>query len=64
MLGQTSTIIGEMGGNILNLVMHKTHRDYFEVEFDIEVNDAKHLTTIAAALRACQSVEEVDRSRG
>ena len=63
-LGQTSTIIGEMGGNILNLVMHKTHRDYFEVEFDIEVNDAKHLTTIAAALRACQSVEEVDRSRG
>ena len=63
-LGQASTIIGEMGGNILNLDMRKTHQDFFEVEFDIEVKDARHLTTIAAALRACPSVEDVDRTRG
>ncbi len=63
-LGQTSTIIGEMGGNILNLAMKKTHQDFFDVEFDIEVKDAKHLTNIAAALRACPSVEDVDRTRG
>ncbi len=63
-LGQTCTIVGEMGGNILNLDMRKTHQDFFEVEFDIEVKDARHLTTIAAALRACPSVEDVDRTRG
>jgi guanosine-3',5'-bis(diphosphate) 3'-pyrophosphohydrolase len=63
-LGQTSTIIGEMGGNILNLAMRKKHQDFFEVEFDIEVKDARHLVTIAAALRACTNVEEVDRTRG
>ena len=63
-LGQACTIIGEMGGNILNLEMHKTHQDYFDVDFDIEVMSARHLTHIAAALRACPNVEEVDRARG
>jgi GTP pyrophosphokinase/guanosine-3',5'-bis(diphosphate) 3'-pyrophosphohydrolase len=63
-LGQACTIIGETGGNILNLEMHKTHQDYFDVSFDIEVKDARHLTHIAAALRACPNVEEVDRARG
>jgi len=53
-----------MGGNILNLEMHKTHQDYFDVDFDIEVMSARHLTHIAAALRACPNVEEVDRARG
>lgn len=62
MLGQTCTIIGETGGNILNLNMHKTQQDYFDVDFDIEVRDAKHLTDIAAALRACPSVDEVERA--
>ena len=62
MLGQTCTIIGETGGNILNLNMHKTQQDYFDVDFDIEVKDAKHLTDIAAALRACPSVDEVERA--
>ena len=63
-LGQACTIIGDTGGNILNLEMHKSHQDYFDVDFDIEVKDAKHLTHIAAALRACPNVEEVDRARG
>jgi len=62
-LGQACTIIGESGGNILNLEMKKSHQDYFDVDFDIEVKDARHLTHIAAALRACPNVEEVDRAR-
>jgi guanosine-3',5'-bis(diphosphate) 3'-pyrophosphohydrolase len=63
-LGLACTIIGEMGGNIANLEMHKTQQDYFDAVFDIEVTDARHLTHIAAALRACPSVEEVDRAAG
>jgi guanosine-3',5'-bis(diphosphate) 3'-pyrophosphohydrolase len=63
-LGQACTIIGEAGGNIVNLQMSHRHSDFFDVNFDIEVMDAKHLTHIAAALRACPSVETVDRARG
>ncbi len=63
-LGQATTIIGEAGGNIINLNMHHRHSNFFDVDFDIEVKDAKHLTHIAAALRACPSVETVDRVRG
>lgn len=63
-LGQVCTIIGEAGGNIINLNMHHRHSDFFDCDFDIEVRDAKHLTHIAAALRACPSIETVDRIRG
>jgi GTP pyrophosphokinase/guanosine-3',5'-bis(diphosphate) 3'-pyrophosphohydrolase len=63
-LGQTCTIIGETGGNIMNLRMHHSQHDFFDVDFDIDVKDARHLTQIAAALRANPSVEAVDRSKG
>ena len=63
-LGQACTIIGEAGGNIINLRMTHRQWDFFDLDFDIEVLDAKHLTHIAAALRACPSVETVDRTRG
>ncbi len=63
-LGETCTIIGDAGGNIVNLRMHHRQHDFFDVDFDIDVVDARHLTHIAAALRACPSVETVDRARG
>jgi len=63
-LGQACTIIGETGGNIVNLNMHLRQRDFFDVDFDVEVKDARHLTHIAAALRACPNVEEVERPKG
>jgi GTP pyrophosphokinase/guanosine-3',5'-bis(diphosphate) 3'-pyrophosphohydrolase len=63
-LGQACTIIGENGGNIVKLNMHHRQADFFDVDLDLEVVDAKHLTHIAAALRACPSVETVERSRG
>jgi len=63
-LGQACSIIGDAGGNIVNLRMHHRQADFFDVDFDIEVVDARHLTHIAAALRACPSVETVDRARG
>ena len=63
-LGRACTIIGDAGGNIVNLNMHHRQGDFFDVDIDLEVVDARHLTHIAAALRACPSVETVDRARG
>ena len=62
-LGQVSTLIGEAGGNIVNMRMHHRQSDFFDLDFDIDVTDARRLTHIAAALRACPSVETVDRTR-
>ena len=63
-LGQVCTIVGDAGGNIVNLNMHHRQADFFDVDLDLEVVDAKHLTHIAAALRACPSVETIERARG
>ncbi len=63
-LGQACTVIGEAGGNIVNLRMHRRQSDFFDVDFDVEVKDARHLTHIAAALRANPSIETVDRAKG
>ena len=63
-LGQACTVIGEAGGNIVNLRMHRRHADFFDVDFDVEVKDARHLTHIGAALRANPAVETVERSKG
>jgi GTP pyrophosphokinase/guanosine-3',5'-bis(diphosphate) 3'-pyrophosphohydrolase len=58
-LGEACTIIGEAGGNIIGVNMRHRHTDFFDVDVDLEVNDARHLTHICAALRACPSVERV-----
>ncbi len=63
MLGQVCTIIGEAGGNIVQLRMHHRQADFFDVDIDVDVNDVRHLTHIAAALRANPSVETVDRRK-
>ncbi len=63
-LGVVCTAIGEVGGNIVNLRMHHRQYDFFDVDIDLDVRGARHLTNIAAALRACPSVEEVERARG
>jgi len=63
-LGQTCTIIGEAGANITGVNMRQRHANFFDVTFDLEVKDARHLTHIAAALRACPSVETVERAQG
>ncbi len=60
-LGQACTIIGEAGGNIMNLRMHHRQKDFFDVDIDIDVKDARHITNIAAALRANPSIETVER---
>ena len=57
-------VIGEAGGNILNLVMSHRQQDFFDVDIDMEVEDAKHATAIMAALRTNPSVDTVERARG
>jgi GTP pyrophosphokinase/guanosine-3',5'-bis(diphosphate) 3'-pyrophosphohydrolase len=44
--------------------MRHRHTDFFDVDFDLEIKDVRHLTHTAAALRACRSVETVERARG
>ncbi len=63
-LGQVCGIIGEAGGNIVQLRMHQRQADFFDVDIDVDVNDARHLTHISAALRANPSVEGVERTKG
>ncbi len=63
-LGQVATLIGEAGGNILNLGMKRRQHDFFDVDIDLDVADARHATLIMAALRANPSVDEVERARG
>ena len=63
-LGEACTIIGEVGGNIVNLSMHYRGDDHFDVDFDLDVKDARHATNIVAALRANPSIETVDRAKG
>jgi len=64
MLGQVATVIGEAGGNILNLKMTLRQTDFFDLDIDVEVTDAKHATTVMAALRTNPSVDTVERARG
>jgi GTP pyrophosphokinase/guanosine-3',5'-bis(diphosphate) 3'-pyrophosphohydrolase len=63
-LGQACTLIGEAGGDIANLRMRHGRSDFVDVDFDLDVRDARHLTHIAAALRACPAVEVVERVKG
>ena len=63
-LGQVCTVIGDAGGNIVGLNMHHRQSEFFDVDVDVEVRDARHLTLIAAALRACPPVETVERAKG
>jgi GTP pyrophosphokinase/guanosine-3',5'-bis(diphosphate) 3'-pyrophosphohydrolase len=44
--------------------MHHRRPDFVDVDFDLDVRDARHLTHIAAALRACPAVEVVERVKG
>ncbi len=50
-LADVTKIIGEAGGNLLNITTVKRSPTFFDLVFDIEVNDNRHLMQIIAALR-------------
>jgi len=62
-LGDLSTIIGKNHGNISNLKITNRSVDFFEMLVDVEVQDAKHLSNIMAALRATPVITSVERAR-
>ena len=59
-----TTAIGKNNGNITNLKITNRTSDFFDVLVDIEVKDARHLTTIIAALRANTAINSVERTKG
>ncbi len=63
-LAELCRIIAENEGDILNLRLVNRTTDFFDMVFDIEVADARHLTNIVAAMRASRSVKEVERVKG
>ena len=63
-LGQACTLIGEAKGNIVNIAINPNAVDFLDIDFDIEVMDARHITNISAALRTAPMIESVDRVRG
>lgn len=62
--GNMTTVIGKNGGNITNLKITNRTPEFFDVLVDVSVKDVKHLTNIIAALRASNSINSVDRTKG
>ena len=63
-LADLCRIIAENEGDILNLRLARRTADFFDMIFDIEVADARHLTNILAAMRTSKAVKDVERVRG
>jgi len=63
-LAELCRIIAENEGDILNLRMARRTSDFFDMIFDVEVADAKHLTNILAAMRTSKAVKDVERVKG
>ena len=56
--------VSDAQGNIINVKTLKRSPDFFDFEFDVEVEDNKRLTQIVAALRALAVVDSADRVKG
>jgi GTP pyrophosphokinase/guanosine-3',5'-bis(diphosphate) 3'-pyrophosphohydrolase len=63
-LAEIAKAVGENRGNIGNVKTLKRARDFFEMQFDIEVFDKRHLANIISALKMCSSVVSAERARG
>jgi RelA/SpoT family (p)ppGpp synthetase len=63
-LATLARTVSEAQGNIINVKTLKRTADFFDFEFDIEVEDAKRLTQIVAAMRALAVVDRADRIKG
>jgi len=56
--------VSDAQGNIINVKTLKRSPDFFDFEFDVEVEDNRRLTQIVAALRALAVVDSADRVKG
>lgn len=62
-LADVTKIIGESQGNLTYIKTVRRSTAFFDMIFDIEVRDNRHLMSIIAALRASAYVVKVNRSR-
>jgi GTP pyrophosphokinase/guanosine-3',5'-bis(diphosphate) 3'-pyrophosphohydrolase len=62
-LGEITGVVGRSKGNIVGIKVIKRAPDFFDMSFDVEVQDARHLAQIIAAMRACSSVVAARRDR-
>jgi len=56
--------VSDAQGNIINVKTLKRSPDFFDFEFDVEVEDNRRLTQIVAALRALSVVDSAERVKG
>ncbi len=63
-LAEIADAVGRAKGNIMDVKTLSRGEDFFDMSFDIEVLDAKHLWNILAAIRACACVDSADRAKG
>jgi guanosine-3',5'-bis(diphosphate) 3'-pyrophosphohydrolase len=63
-LSALASVIARNQGNISNLKITDRDPEFFEMQVDIEVRDAKHLSNILAALRLDPAIASVERVRG
>jgi GTP pyrophosphokinase/guanosine-3',5'-bis(diphosphate) 3'-pyrophosphohydrolase len=62
-LAEIAQVVGENNGNIANIRTSSRSPDFLDMHMDVEVVDAKHLSHIVAALRACRAVASAKRAR-
>ncbi len=63
-LADVTKIVGESGGNLININTVQRSTTFFDMIFDVEVTDNKHLMHIIAALRTSAYVVAAQRTMG
>jgi GTP pyrophosphokinase/guanosine-3',5'-bis(diphosphate) 3'-pyrophosphohydrolase len=63
-LARVAQTVGENRGNIANVRTLHRAPDFFEMLFDVEVYDARHLANLLAALKMNEIVVSAERMRG
>jgi len=62
-LAEIAGIVGDVRGNITDVKTLSRTRDFFEMAFDIEVLDVRHLSNIVSGLKTSARVVEAERAR-
>ncbi|MHA6289627.1 RelA/SpoT family protein [Maricaulis sp. CAU 1757] len=62
-LAEIAKVVGENRANIASVKTRRRTPQFFDMEFDVEVFDTRHLANILAAIRMCQPVVSAERMR-
>ncbi|PHR62497.1 MAG: bifunctional (p)ppGpp synthetase/guanosine-3',5'-bis(diphosphate) 3'-pyrophosphohydrolase [Robiginitomaculum sp.] len=63
-LAEIAEAVGRSKGNIMDVKTLSRGEDFFDMSFDVEVLDAKHMWNILAAIRSCACVDSAERAKG